>query len=85
MLLPPFQFVWEGSEDLGEAASIFTGVFPYHYSAPDGFNFDNIWRRNALLTGNDQKDAAVLIDRNFELIFFLFANPVRSRWKSSSR
>ncbi len=47
---PPFQFVWEGSDHLGEPSSIFTGIFPKHYSAPGPFNFDEIWRGNKLLT-----------------------------------
>ena len=35
------QMVWEGSHHLGESSSIFTGVFEKHYSAPDGFCFDD--------------------------------------------
>eukprot|EP00095_Tigriopus_kingsejongensis_P005742 maker-scaffold28_size608977-snap-gene-1.16 protein:Tk05742 transcript:maker-scaffold28_size608977-snap-gene-1.16-mRNA-1 annotation:"hypothetical protein DAPPUDRAFT_207420" len=34
------QMVWEGSDDLGEESSIFTGVFTDLYAAPAGFQFD---------------------------------------------
>ena len=59
---PLIQFVWEGNEGLGEGSSIFTGVFCVHYSAPNGFNFDNIWRRNILLEGNPKADQKVSRD-----------------------
>ena len=32
--------VWEGSDTLGESASLFTGAFAQHYHAPDGFCYD---------------------------------------------
>ncbi len=38
LLLP--QFIWEGSDSLGEPASLLTGVLADHYYPPNGFNFD---------------------------------------------
>jgi lysosomal alpha-mannosidase len=42
------EFIWKGSKDLGSKSEIFTTVLHNHYSAPNGFNFDN---------GNDLTDA----------------------------
>ncbi|KVI02909.1 Galactose mutarotase-like domain-containing protein [Cynara cardunculus var. scolymus] len=34
------EVVWRGSKTFGSSSQIFTNVFPRHYSAPDGFNFE---------------------------------------------
>ncbi|KAK8768601.1 hypothetical protein V5799_014933, partial [Amblyomma americanum] len=34
------EFIWSASENLGKAASIFTGILPNTYSPPKGFCFD---------------------------------------------
>ncbi|KAI7725853.1 hypothetical protein M8C21_022276, partial [Ambrosia artemisiifolia] len=34
------EVIWRGSETFGSSSQIFTNVFPRHYSAPDGFNFE---------------------------------------------
>ena len=34
------EMVWQGSESLGAAADIFTGVLYYGYGPPPGFCFD---------------------------------------------
>ncbi len=32
--------MWEGSDSVGEPASLFTEILPDHYYPPRGFNFD---------------------------------------------
>ncbi|CAK9166161.1 unnamed protein product [Ilex paraguariensis] len=34
------EVVWQGSKSLGSSSQIFTGIFPEHYSPPDGFSFE---------------------------------------------
>ncbi|XP_071914762.1 alpha-mannosidase At3g26720 isoform X1 [Coffea arabica] len=34
------EVVWQGSQSLGSSSQIFTGIFPVHYSPPDGFTFE---------------------------------------------
>jgi hypothetical protein len=34
------EFVWQGSPSLGEESEIFTHVLHTHYSAPQGFDFE---------------------------------------------
>ncbi|XP_076327158.1 LOW QUALITY PROTEIN: lysosomal alpha-mannosidase-like [Tachypleus tridentatus] len=36
------EMVWKGSDDLGPAADLFTGVLPNRYSPPAGFCFDSL-------------------------------------------
>ena len=34
------EHVWQGSEDLGSAADLFTGMMDFGYGPPQGFNWD---------------------------------------------
>ena len=49
-LIIQFQFVWDGTDHLGEESSIFTGIFADHYYAPRGFYFENTWASDQILT-----------------------------------
>jgi hypothetical protein len=40
-VFPKGEFVWGGSPDLGVNADIFTTILHNHYSAPDGFDFED--------------------------------------------
>ena len=50
VVAPLSQFVWEGSDHLGEASSILTGIFFKHYTSPYPFNYDVIGVKGEKLT-----------------------------------
>ena len=57
------QFLWEGSDYLGERARLFANIFTNHFNPPKGFNYDENIRKNPLLTqlNETQKEEKVLL------------------------
>ncbi|XP_064633968.1 lysosomal alpha-mannosidase-like [Lineus longissimus] len=53
------EMVWQGSNNLGEAADLFTGVFFTHYSSPSGFSYDSSRRDQPIMDDDRLHDGNV--------------------------